>query len=98
MYCRSADVVELWIASSLLLKGVLECDACLHLLGVESGELEPQRKAEEEEDSKPEVKRERDDWLPERSKESTIHTVPELLTDTLQVANFYNICNLKKTL
>ncbi|KAL2081973.1 hypothetical protein ACEWY4_021791 [Coilia grayii] len=54
--------------------------------GVESGELEPQRQGqEEEEESKPEVRRGRDEELPERSTESTIHTVPELLTDALQL-------------
>lgn len=57
------------------------------LAGLESGELEPQRQGEEEEEeSKPELKRGHDEERPERSTESTIHTVPELLVDMLKVS------------
>lgn len=55
------------------------------LLGMDSGELDTQ-KHNEEEDEKPETKTSRDEELRrERSKESTIHTVPELLTEMLKV-------------
>ncbi|XP_041950170.1 midasin [Alosa sapidissima] len=54
--------------------------------GLDSGELEAQRLGEEEEEeNRPQGRRGSDEERPERSMESTIHTVPELLADTLQL-------------
>lgn len=56
--------------------------------GVENGDLEAQRQREDEEDEEErseDAGDDEDEKRPERSCESTIHTVPELLTDTLQV-------------
>ncbi|XP_030636974.1 midasin [Chanos chanos] len=53
--------------------------------GMESGELEAQKQGREEEEKRSEVKRDVDGDRAERSTESTIHTVPELLTDTTQL-------------
>ncbi|KAJ8409756.1 hypothetical protein AAFF_G00218150 [Aldrovandia affinis] len=53
--------------------------------GLESGELEPQRQGEEEdedEEERSDARWGRGDERPERSWESTVHTVPELLMDT----------------
>lgn len=56
------------------------------LLGMESGELDTQKHDKEEEEEKPETKTSYDvEQRRERSKESTIHTVPDLLTETLKV-------------
>lgn len=53
---------------------------------MEDGELESQRQADQEKDEKPETKRSYDEEeRKERSTESTIHTVPELLTETVKV-------------
>ncbi|XP_035384712.1 midasin isoform X1 [Electrophorus electricus] len=54
--------------------------------GLESGELESQRDSDEEKKEKAEMKSSSDEEeRRERSMESTIHTVPELLTQTLQL-------------
>ncbi|KAM4633655.1 midasin [Polymixia lowei] len=53
--------------------------------GLESGEMEAQRLRDEEEEEKwKEKQHPQDEERPERSTESTIHTVPELLLDTMQ--------------
>ncbi|XP_062857908.1 midasin [Trichomycterus rosablanca] len=50
--------------------------------GLESGEMDTQKKADEQEEEKPETKMSCDDeQKQERSNESTIHTVPELLME-----------------
>ncbi|XP_072559009.1 midasin isoform X3 [Paramormyrops kingsleyae] len=55
--------------------------------GVENGNVEAQRQRDDEEDEKrsEDTGDDEDEKRPERSSESTIHTVPELLTDTLQL-------------
>ncbi|XP_029902559.1 midasin isoform X2 [Myripristis murdjan] len=53
--------------------------------GLDSGEMEAQKQAEGEEEEKwKERQRPKDEERPERSSESTVHTVPELLLDTKQ--------------
>lgn len=54
--------------------------------GVDSGEMEVQNQgdSEEEEKWKDRLNLREEEWA-ERSTESTIHTVPELLLDTMQV-------------
>ncbi|KAJ8270795.1 hypothetical protein GJAV_G00119370 [Gymnothorax javanicus] len=57
--------------------------------GLERTELEPKRPGDEKDHEEEEEKRLEDRWdkdedRPERSRESTIHTVPELLMDTVQ--------------
>ncbi|CAK6975580.1 Hypothetical predicted protein [Scomber scombrus] len=53
--------------------------------GVDSGEMEVQMQGEEEEEDRlKEHQHTRDEERAERSTESTIHTVPELLLDTMQ--------------
>ncbi|CAB1342786.1 unnamed protein product [Coregonus sp. 'balchen'] len=52
--------------------------------GLESGELEALRQREEDEERPKDRQGHSDEERPERSTESTIHTVPELLMDTLQ--------------
>ncbi|XP_071391101.1 midasin-like [Centroberyx affinis] len=53
--------------------------------GLDSGEMEAQRQGEEEEEERSKDRqRPKDEERPERSTESTVHTVPELLLDTLQ--------------
>ncbi|KAK6297294.1 hypothetical protein J4Q44_G00318770 [Coregonus suidteri] len=52
--------------------------------GLDSGELEAQRQCEEDEERPKDTKGHSDEEHQERSTESTIHTVPELLIDTLQ--------------
>lgn len=55
--------------------------------GVDSGEMDVQMKGEEEEeeDRMKEQQRAKEEERAERSTESTIHTIPELLLDTMQV-------------
>lgn len=53
--------------------------------GVDSGEMEVQRQGEEEEMWKDRQNQREEEERTERSTESTIHTVPELLLDTVQV-------------
>lgn len=56
--------------------------------GVDSGEMEVQRQGEgEEEERRKDPQNPREEERGERSTESTIHTVPELLLDTMQVEN-----------
>uniref|UniRef100_A0A8C4E441 Midasin n=1 Tax=Dicentrarchus labrax TaxID=13489 RepID=A0A8C4E441_DICLA len=65
--------------------------------GVDSGEMEVQRQGEgEEEERWKDQQNIRKDERAERSTESTIHTVPELLLDTMQVEN-YNTDKLSHT-
>uniref|UniRef100_A0A674E0K9 Midasin n=1 Tax=Salmo trutta TaxID=8032 RepID=A0A674E0K9_SALTR len=52
--------------------------------GLDSGELEAQRQCEEDEERPKDTRGHSDEEHPERSTESTFHTVPELLMDTLQ--------------
>uniref|UniRef100_A0A674DWW2 Midasin n=1 Tax=Salmo trutta TaxID=8032 RepID=A0A674DWW2_SALTR len=52
--------------------------------GLDSGELEALRQHEEDEERPKDTQGHSDEECPERSTESTIHTVPELLMDTLQ--------------
>ncbi|KAM9551495.1 midasin-like isoform 2-T2 [Salvelinus alpinus] len=52
--------------------------------GLDSGELEAQRQCEEDEERPKDTQGHSDEEHPERSTESTFHTVPELLMDTLQ--------------
>ena len=60
--------------------------------GVDSGEMEVQMQGEEEEEDRlKEHQHIRDEERAERSTESTIHTVPELLLDTMQVHTGTNI-------
>ncbi|XP_053301823.1 midasin [Pleuronectes platessa] len=56
--------------------------------GVDSGEMDVQRQGEEEEDQERWKDRQRlaEDRRAERSTESTIHTIPELLMDTMEKA------------
>lgn len=54
-------------------------------VGLDSGELEAQRQCEEDEERPKDTRGRSDEEHPERSTESTFHTVPELLMDTLQV-------------
>ncbi|KAM4522940.1 midasin [Odontesthes bonariensis] len=54
--------------------------------GADSGEMEVQRQGEEDEEERGEGRPPREDEPAQRSKESTIHTVPELLLDNLQKA------------
>lgn len=55
--------------------------------GVDSGEMEVQRQGEGEEEEmwKDRQNQREEEERTERSTESTIHTVPELLLDTVQV-------------
>ncbi|KAF4099466.1 hypothetical protein G5714_019592 [Onychostoma macrolepis] len=54
--------------------------------GVECGDMEAQKQADEEEKEKPETQRSsNEEEMKERSDESTIHTVPELLMDMQKV-------------
>lgn len=53
--------------------------------GADSGEMEVQRQGEEEEEMREDRQNPREEDRAERSSESTIHTVPELLLDALQV-------------
>lgn len=56
------------------------------LSGLECGDLEAQKQANEEEMEKPETQRSsNEEEMKERSDESTIHTVPELLMDMQKV-------------
>ncbi|KAJ8008932.1 hypothetical protein DPEC_G00083550 [Dallia pectoralis] len=52
--------------------------------GLDSGELEAQRQRDEEEMEPKDAQGQNDEERLERSRESTVHTVPELLTDPLQ--------------
>eukprot|EP00063_Salmo_salar_P024834 XP_013999669.1 PREDICTED: midasin-like [Salmo salar] len=52
--------------------------------GLDSGELEALRLHDEDEERPKDTQGHNDEERPERSTESTIHTVPELLMDTLQ--------------
>ncbi|XP_035851556.1 midasin isoform X1 [Sander lucioperca] len=54
--------------------------------GVDSGEMEVQRQGEEEEERWKDRLKPREEELADRRTESTIHTVPELLLDTMQKA------------
>uniref|UniRef100_A0A3Q3KQB7 Midasin n=1 Tax=Mastacembelus armatus TaxID=205130 RepID=A0A3Q3KQB7_9TELE len=58
--------------------------------GVDSGEMEVQMQGEEEEKDRGKNPQYPKEERSERSSESTIHTVPELLLDTMQVHNYYN--------
>uniref|UniRef100_A0A674E141 Midasin n=1 Tax=Salmo trutta TaxID=8032 RepID=A0A674E141_SALTR len=57
--------------------------------GLDSGELEALRQHEEDEERPKDTQGHSDEECPERSTESTIHTVPELLMDTLQVPEIF---------
>lgn len=60
--------------------------------GVDSGEMEVQRQGEEEEEELwKDRQNPREEERAERSTESTIHTVPELLLDTMQVLLCLNV-------
>lgn len=55
-------------------------------LGMESGDTQKGDDKEEEDEEKPETETSHDEEeTRERSRESTIHTVPELLTEILKV-------------
>lgn len=59
------------------------------LSGLECGDLEAQKQADDEEKEKTETQRSsNEEEMKERSDESTIHTVPELLMDTQKVCCF----------
>lgn len=58
------------------------------LSGADGGEMEVQRQAEEEEDERQKDRQQAgDEERAERSTESTVHTVPELLMEDTQVEN-----------
>uniref|UniRef100_A0A3Q3KQG4 Midasin n=1 Tax=Mastacembelus armatus TaxID=205130 RepID=A0A3Q3KQG4_9TELE len=63
---------------------------CSYCAGVDSGEMEVQMQGEEEEKDRGKNPQYPKEERSERSSESTIHTVPELLLDTMQVHNYYN--------